>query len=108
MSEAVYLSRADVLGLCAGAPGNGGIDVEAAAAEVARTHTQARPLVAGHLSVRSALRFGIALSVVSVLLLALTVNLLSAVLAAAAIGFYQSIGFAQDEVVSYGKRLIPD
>ncbi len=27
---------------------------------------------------------------------------------AAAIGFYQSIGFAQDEVVSYGKRLIPD
>ena len=50
--------------------------------------TQARPLVAGHLSVRAALRFGIALSVVSVLLLALTVNLLSAVLAAAAIGFY--------------------
>lgn len=27
---------------------------------------------------------------------------------AAAIGFYQSIGFAQDEVISYGKRLIPD
>lgn len=27
---------------------------------------------------------------------------------AAAIGFYQSIGFAQDEVASYGKRLISD
>ncbi len=50
--------------------------------------TKARPLVAGHIGVRSALIFGIGLSVASVVLLALTVNVLSAVLAAAAIGFY--------------------
>jgi len=50
--------------------------------------TANRPLVTGSISPASALRFGIALSVASVALLALTVNVLSAVLAAAAIGFY--------------------
>ena len=50
--------------------------------------TQQRPLVAGHISARSALRFGITLSVLSVLLLGLTVNPLAAALAAAAIAFY--------------------
>ena len=50
--------------------------------------TQQRPLVTGSISAAHALRFGILLSVSSVTLLALTVNLLSAVLAAAAIGFY--------------------
>ncbi len=50
--------------------------------------TQARPLVTGHISVRSSSIFGVVLSVASVALLALTVNILSAVLAAAAIGFY--------------------
>ena len=50
--------------------------------------TQQRPLVTGRISVASALRFGIALSIGSVLLLGLTVNVLSAVLAAAAIAFY--------------------
>ncbi|MGB7982425.1 MAG: heme o synthase [Candidatus Nanopelagicales bacterium] len=50
--------------------------------------TKARPLVAGHVSVPSALTFGVGLSIASVGLLALTVNVLSAVLAAAAIGFY--------------------
>jgi protoheme IX farnesyltransferase len=50
--------------------------------------TQQRPLVTGQVSVRAALRFGILLSVASVVLLATTVNLLSGLLAAAAIGFY--------------------
>ncbi len=50
--------------------------------------TAQRPLVTGAISAASALRFGIALSVASVALLALTVNVLSAVLAAAAIAFY--------------------
>ncbi len=50
--------------------------------------TQQRPLVTGTISAAQALRFGILLSVASVTLLALTVNVLSAVLAAAAIGFY--------------------
>ncbi len=50
--------------------------------------TQQRPLVTGSISASSALRFGILLSVGSVLLLALTVNVVSAALAAAAIGFY--------------------
>ncbi len=50
--------------------------------------TQQRPLVTGTISAAQALRFGILLSVASVVLLALTVNVLSAVLAAAAIGFY--------------------
>jgi len=50
--------------------------------------TQQRPLVQGHISTASALRFGISLSVLSVVLLAATVNLLSGLLAAAAIGFY--------------------
>jgi protoheme IX farnesyltransferase len=50
--------------------------------------TQQRPLVTGAISASQALRFGILLSVASVLLLALTVNVLSGVLAAGAIGFY--------------------
>jgi heme o synthase len=50
--------------------------------------TQQRPLVTGSISAARALRFGILLSVSSVVLLALTVNVLSGVLAAAAIGFY--------------------
>jgi len=50
--------------------------------------TQQRPLVTGAISAAHALRFGILLSVASVALLALTVNVLSAALAAAAIGFY--------------------
>lgn len=50
--------------------------------------TQQRPLVTGSISAAHALRFGILLSVSSVTLLALTVNTLSALLAAAAIGFY--------------------
>ncbi len=50
--------------------------------------TQQRPLVTGSIKASHALRFGILLSVASVTLLALTVNFLSAVLAAAAIGFY--------------------
>jgi protoheme IX farnesyltransferase len=50
--------------------------------------TQQRPLVTGSISAANALRFGVLLSVASVALLALTVNVLSAVLAAAAIGFY--------------------
>jgi heme o synthase len=50
--------------------------------------TQQRPLVTGSISASHALRFGILLSIASVALLALTVNVLSAVLAAAAIGFY--------------------
>lgn len=50
--------------------------------------TQQRPLVTGRITVASAVRFGVALSVGSVLVLGLTVNWLSAVLAAAAIGFY--------------------
>ena len=50
--------------------------------------TQQRPLVTGRISVASALRFGIGLSIGSVLLLGLTVNVLSALLAAAAIAFY--------------------
>jgi protoheme IX farnesyltransferase len=50
--------------------------------------TQQRPLVTGQVSVRAALRFGVLLSVASVVLLATTVNVLSGLLAAAAIGFY--------------------
>jgi heme o synthase len=50
--------------------------------------TQQRPLVTGSISAAHALRFGIVLSVASVTLLALSVNVLSGVLAAAAIGFY--------------------
>jgi protoheme IX farnesyltransferase len=50
--------------------------------------TQQRPLVTGRISARAALRFGVLLSVASVVLLAVTVNVLSAALAAAAIGFY--------------------
>jgi protoheme IX farnesyltransferase len=50
--------------------------------------TQQRPLVMGQISTRSALRFGIVLSILSVVLLGTTVNWLSAGLAAAAIGFY--------------------
>lgn len=50
--------------------------------------TQQRPLVTGTISAAHALRFGILLSVASVVLLALTVNILSAVLAAGAVGFY--------------------
>jgi protoheme IX farnesyltransferase len=50
--------------------------------------TQQRPLVMGQISTRAALRFGIGLSVASVALLGLTVNWLSAVLAAGAIAFY--------------------
>ncbi|HEX6887940.1 MAG TPA: heme o synthase [Candidatus Nanopelagicales bacterium] len=50
--------------------------------------TQQRPLVAGHISTAAALRFGIVLSIASVVLLGLTVNWLSALLAAMAIGFY--------------------
>lgn len=47
-----------------------------------------RPLVTGEISARNALIFGLVLSVVSALWLALTVNLLSAVLASGAIAFY--------------------
>jgi heme o synthase len=50
--------------------------------------TQQRPLVTGSISAAHALRFGIILSVASVALLVLTVNVLSGLLAAAAIGFY--------------------
>jgi heme o synthase len=50
--------------------------------------TQNRPLVVGEVSVRGALVFAVLLSLGSVTLLALTVNVLSAVLAAAAIAFY--------------------
>ena len=50
--------------------------------------TQARPLVRGEVTVRAALTFGVLLSVLSVLLLSVTVNLLSGLLAGAAIGFY--------------------
>ncbi len=50
--------------------------------------TRQRPLVTGQIPVSHAMRFGIVLSVASVMLLALTVNPLSAALAAAAIGFY--------------------
>jgi protoheme IX farnesyltransferase len=50
--------------------------------------TQQRPLVTGSISAAHALRFGILLSVTSVALLALTVNVLSGLLAGAAIGFY--------------------
>ena len=56
--------------------------------DVVMVRTQQRPLVTGRISVASALRFGIGLSIGSVLLLGLTVNVLSAVLAAAAIAFY--------------------
>lgn len=47
-----------------------------------------RPLVRGDVSPRAALIFGLALSAVSVIWLALTVNLLSSVLASGAIAFY--------------------
>lgn len=47
-----------------------------------------RPLVKGEVTPRAALIFGLVLSVSSALWLALTVNLLSAVLATGAIGFY--------------------
>lgn len=50
--------------------------------------TRQRPVVTGQISPRRALTFGIVLSVLSVVLLAATVNLLSAALAAVAIGFY--------------------
>lgn len=50
--------------------------------------TAQRPLVTGSITAASALRFGIGLSVVSVVVLGLTVNVLAAVLGAAAIGFY--------------------
>ncbi len=50
--------------------------------------TRQRPLVTGSITPRSAVAFGLGLSVVSVALLAVTVNILSAVLAAAAIAFY--------------------
>ncbi len=50
--------------------------------------TQQRPLVTGRIPVSHALVFGIVLSVASVVLLAVTVNLLSAMLAGVAIAFY--------------------
>jgi protoheme IX farnesyltransferase len=50
--------------------------------------TRHRPLPRNIVSPREALRFGIGLSIVSFAWLTLTVNLLSAVLAASAIGFY--------------------
>ncbi len=50
--------------------------------------TRRRPVVTGAVSPRAAMRFGLALSVASVGLLAIAVNVLSAVLAAAAIAFY--------------------
>ncbi len=50
--------------------------------------TGRRPLVTGEVSPRAALIFGIVLSVLSVIWLAATTNVLSAVLAAAAIAFY--------------------
>ena len=50
--------------------------------------TRKRPLVAGDVTVRAAVAFGTGLSIASVVLLAVTVNMLSALLAAAAIGFY--------------------
>jgi protoheme IX farnesyltransferase len=50
--------------------------------------TDKRPLVTGEISPRGALIFGLALGVISVLVLAVTVNLLSAVLALAAILLY--------------------
>jgi protoheme IX farnesyltransferase len=50
--------------------------------------TRNRPLPRNAVSPREALRFGIGLSIVSFAWLTLTVNLLSAVLAASAIGFY--------------------
>jgi heme o synthase len=50
--------------------------------------TRGRPLVRGEITPRAALIFGLALSVVSVALLCLTVNVLSGVLAAFAIAFY--------------------
>jgi heme o synthase len=50
--------------------------------------TSSRPLVTGEVSPRSALRFGIALAVVSTAWLAVLVNPLSAVLAVAALLFY--------------------
>jgi len=50
--------------------------------------TERRPLVTGEASPRGAVVFGITLGVLSVALLALTVNVLSAVLALVAIGFY--------------------
>jgi len=55
-------------------------------AEMKRTGN--RPLVTGEISPRGALTFGFALGAVSVLVLALTVNVLSAVLALAAILLY--------------------
>ncbi len=36
------------------------------------------------------------------------INLQVRISNATAIGFYKSIGYVQDEVVSYGKRIIPD
>ncbi len=50
--------------------------------------TRHRPLVAGRVTPAAALRFGIGLSVASVVLLAVAVNVLSAVLAGMAISFY--------------------
>ena len=50
--------------------------------------TERRPLVTGEVSPRGAVVFGVALGALSVLQLALTVNVLSAVLALAAILFY--------------------
>lgn len=50
--------------------------------------TRSRPLVVGEVSPQAALLFGLTLSVTSVLWLSLTVNFLSAVLAAGAIAFY--------------------
>ena len=50
--------------------------------------TQRRPLVTGRITSAAAMRFGITLSVTSVLILGITVNLLSGLLAAMAIAFY--------------------
>jgi protoheme IX farnesyltransferase len=56
--------------------------------DVVMHRTERRPLATGEISVGRALVFGLALGVASVVLLGLTVNLLSAVLALAAILFY--------------------
>ncbi|MEZ5116820.1 MAG: heme o synthase [Candidatus Nanopelagicales bacterium] len=56
--------------------------------DVVMVRTGQRPLVTGDVTPRAALVFGLVLSVASVVFLAITTNLLAAVLAAAAILFY--------------------
>ena len=57
-------------------------------ADARMQRTQARPLPSGRLQALEALRFGVALSVAGLLLLAVSVNLLASLLAAATLGLY--------------------